>query len=207
MQVSETNKPAQDIAVAFGNVLAQSLSGACDSTWTVAPSGESAKQTPAAETAIFFRISFSGPIETEMFFGVQPTEVHMFGFRGVPQASNESQVENLSALQAVLDAAARALPRVFSGGSAITMRVERVATPQLPDEHALELIAQVENAKTRVSMLLFFDEALVTAMENMMAQTVSRGIFQDCKPQSGARCRTERNAPLRAASTLAAGGA
>src|SRR5665213_1870689 len=173
MQVSETNKPAQDSALAFGKALAQSLSSACESTWTVALSGQSVKLTPEFETALYFRIGFSGPIETEMFFGVQPTEVHEFGFRGISQAGNESQDENLAALQAVLDAAARALPRVFSGSSAITMRVERVATPKLPDEHALELVAEIENAKTRVSMLLFFDEAMVMAIENLAVQPLS----------------------------------
>jgi flagellar motor switch protein FliN/FliY len=173
MQVSETNKPAQDIAVAFGNVLAQSLSGACESTWTVAPSGQSVKLTPETEAALYFRLSFSGPVETEMFFGVQPAEIQAFGFRGLPQTGSESQDENLSALQAVLDTAARVFPSVLSKDSALTVRVERVATPKLPDEHAMELIAQTEGAKARVSMQLFFGSALVTAIENLTAQPAS----------------------------------
>jgi flagellar motor switch protein FliN/FliY len=173
MQASETNKPAQDIAVAFGNILAQSLSGACESTWTVAPSGQSVEQTPETEAALYFRFSFSGPVEAEMFFGVQPAEIQAFGFRGLPQGGSESQDENLSALQAVLDAAARTLPGALSDNSSLTMQVERVATPKLPDEHTMELVAQTEDAKARVSTQLFFGQALVTAIETLTAQPTS----------------------------------
>ncbi len=171
MQVSETNNPAQDIAVAFGKALAQSLSSACESTWTVALSEQPA--TPRTEPPLFFRVSFSGPVDAEMFFDVQATEVHEFGFRGVPQAGSESQDENLSALQAALDAAARALSREFSGSNAITTQVERVETPKLPDQHVLELVAQTEDTKARVSMSLFFDEVLVTAIENLSARPIN----------------------------------
>jgi flagellar motor switch protein FliN/FliY len=168
MQVSETDKPAQDIAVAFGNTLAQSLSGACESTWTVAPSGRSVK--PETGATLYFRISLSGPVETEMFFGVQPGEIQAFGFRSLPQTGSDSQDENVSALQAALDAAALALPGVLSGNSTLTARVERVATPKLPDEHALELVAQTQDAKTSVPITLFFDQALVTAVAKLTAQ-------------------------------------
>lgn len=179
MQVSETNKPAQDIAVAFGKALAQSLSSACESTWTVALSGQPI--TPKTEDALYFRISFSGPIDAEMFFGIESTEVREFGFRGVPQADNESPDGNLPALQAALDAAAHALPPEFSKNSALTMRVERAATPKLPDQHVLELVAQTEGTETRVSMSLFFDEALVTAIENLAVQPVSDSAVESSK--------------------------
>lgn len=171
MQASETTKPAQDIAVAFGNTLAQSLSSACESTWTVAPSGESVK--PETGATLYFRVSFTGPVETEMFFGVQPAEIKAFGFRGLPETGSDSQDENLSALQAVLDAAARVLPGVLSGNSGLTAGVERVAAPKLPDQHVLELVARTEDAKTSVSMGLFFDQALVTAIAKLKAQSAS----------------------------------
>jgi flagellar motor switch protein FliN/FliY len=171
MQASETTKPAQDIAVAFGNTLAQSLSGACESTWTVAPSGQSVK--PETGATLYFRVSFSGSVETEMFFGVEPGEIQAFGFRDLPQTGSDSQDENVSALQAVLDAATRALPGVLSGNSAPTVQVERVATPKLPDEHVLELVAQTQDAKTSVSIKLFFDQALVTAIAKLTAQAAS----------------------------------
>ena len=179
MQVSETNKPAQDIAVAFGKSLAQSLSGACESTWTVAPSGQAV--TPKTEDVLYFRVHLSGPIDAEMFFGVPSTEVRDFGFRGVTQADNESPDGNLPAFQAALDAAAQALSREFSKSGAVTMQVERVATPKLPDQHVLELVAQTEGKETRISMSLFFDEALVTVIENLAVRPVNDAAVESSK--------------------------
>jgi flagellar motor switch protein FliN/FliY len=173
MQASETTKPAQDIAVAFGNALVQSLSSACESTWNVALSGQPVKPTPETDATLYFRLSFTGPVETEMFFGIQPAEIQAFGFRGLPQTGSQSQDENVSALQAVLDAAARALPGVLSGSNALTVRVERVAAPKLPEDHALQLVARTEDAKTSVSMTIFFDRALVTAMAKLTSQSTS----------------------------------
>jgi flagellar motor switch protein FliN len=169
MNASETNQPAQDIAAVFGNALAKALSDTCESKWTVAPSGQSVELTPETEAALYFRFSFSGPAEAEMFFGVQPAEIQAFGFRSPPQAGNEPRDESLEALQAVLDAAGLALAGALSENTALTVRVERVATPKLPNEHALEIVAQTEDAKTRISMFLFFDRTLVTAIGSLTA--------------------------------------
>src|SRR5450432_470160 len=151
MKASETSQPAQDVEAVFCNALATALCAACESKWTVAPSGQSIELTPDTEAALYFRLSFSGPGEAEMFFGVQPAEIQAFGFRSLAQAGNEPRDESLSALQAVLDAAALALPGTLSENSALTVRVDRVPTPKLPKEHALEVIAQTEDAKARIS--------------------------------------------------------
>jgi flagellar motor switch protein FliN len=169
MKASETNQPAQDIAAVFGNALAKSLSAACESKWTVAPSGQSLELTPEIEAALYFRLSFSGPVEAEMYFGVQLAEIQAFGLRSQAQTGSESRDESLSALQAVLDAAGLALPGALSENGALTVRVERVATPKLPIEHALEVVAQPEDAKTSISMFLFFDRTLVTAIASLTA--------------------------------------
>ncbi|ADW70909.1 FliM/FliN family flagellar motor switch protein [Granulicella tundricola] len=157
----------------FCGALAKPFSDACTSTWHLALSTEPVPTAPALEDAVIFRCTFSGEVSGQGFALLRHAEVVTLGLQDMLDDTDAFGDEHAMALSSIFEASCNELCQHLSQKSPVTVQVERMSAPELPTDRLAELFLEAEGTKIRVSILLFFDQQLVTTYQNASAQTFS----------------------------------